>query len=88
MKHEDKVNAIQFIRPNAEFLLNDNEIQWLDEKQNEPTDAEIEAGLIAYQAKIEADKADAVAKKEAAQAKLAALGLTADDLKALGLGGN
>jgi len=26
--------------------------------------------------------------KEAAQAKLAALGLTADDLKALGLGGN
>ena len=30
----------------------------------------------------------AQAAKEAAQAKLAALGLTTDDLKALGLGGN
>jgi hypothetical protein len=85
MKHEDIVNAIQFIRPNAEFLLNGDEIQWLDKKQVKPTDAEIEAGLVGYQAKVEADKADAVAKKESAQAKLEALGLTADDLKALGL---
>jgi len=36
----------------------------------------------AYKAKQEADK---LAAKEAAQAKLAALGLTTDDLKALGL---
>jgi hypothetical protein len=37
-------------------------------------------------AKAEADKnAKAEADKEAAKAKLAALGLTADDLKALGL---
>jgi hypothetical protein len=88
MKHDDKVNAIQFIRPNAEFLLNDNEIQWLDKTQTQPTDTEIETGLIAYRAKVEANKADAIAAKEAAQAKLAALGLTTDDLKALGLGGN
>ena len=33
-------------------------------------------------------EAEAAAKKAAAEAKLAALGLTADDLKALGLGGN
>jgi hypothetical protein len=85
MKHEDKVNAIQFIRPDAEFLLNGDEIQWLDKKQTEPTDAEIEAGLISYKAKLQAEEADAIAKKESAQAKLAALGLTADDLKALGL---
>ena len=31
------------------------------------------------------EEADAVAAKEAAQAKLSALGLTTDDLKALGL---
>jgi len=31
---------------------------------------------------------EAAAKKAAAEAKLTALGLTADDLKALGLGGN
>jgi len=33
-------------------------------------------------------KAEAEGKKAAAKAKLAALGLTSDDLKALGLGGN
>lgn len=38
----------------------------------------------AFQAKLEAEEA----KRFTALAKLAALGLTADDLKALGLGGN
>ena len=52
MKHEDIVNAIQFIRPDAEFLLNGDEIQWLDKNQTKPTDAEIEAGLTGYKAKI------------------------------------
>ena len=85
MEHNDKVKAIQFIRPYAEFLLNGDEIQWLDKTQTEPTDAEIEAGLVGYQAKVEADKADAINKKNVAQAKLEALGLTAEDLKALGL---
>lgn len=36
-------------------------------------------------AQVEADKLARAQAKEAAQAKLAALGLTADDLKALGL---
>ena len=40
--------------------------------------AQVEAWKLAQESKIKADK-------EAAQAKLAALGLTADDLKALGL---
>ena len=34
---------------------------------------------------VKASKAEVVAKRAAAEAKLAALGLTADDLKALGL---
>jgi len=46
-----------------------------------------QADILASQAKMEA-AALAEAAKEAAEAKLAALGLTADDLKALGLGGN
>ena len=87
-EHEEKVNVIKFIRPLAEFILTGDELTWLDTKQTQPTDAEIEAGWVAYQAKIEADKAEAAAKKAAAEAKLAALGLTSDDLKALGLGGN
>jgi len=49
--------------------------------------AEIEAEQIEVAKRIAAmDKADA--DKATAVAKLTALGLTADDLKALGLGGN
>ena len=43
--------------------------------------------MLAKQAQAQA-KLDEAAKKAVAEAKLAALGLTSDDLKALGLGGN
>ena len=85
MKHIDKVKAIQFIRPNAEFVLTGDELTWLDQAQIQPTEEEIKAGYIAYEAQQEADKAQEQAAKSAAEAKLTALGLTADDLKALGL---
>jgi len=49
--------------------------------------AQMEKDAASYAAELVA-KAEAEAKKAAAEAKLAALGLTADDLKALGLGGN
>ena len=85
MHHIEKTKAIQFIRPRAGFVLNGDDLIWLDEKQDEPTTAEIEAGWVAYQAKLKADKLEAEAKKLAVEAKLAALGLDADDLKVLGL---
>jgi hypothetical protein len=88
MKHNDKVKSIKFIRPNAEFVLRDNEIEWLDQNQTQPTDGEIEAGWVAYQAAQSAEAEAKAQAKAAAEAKLAALGLTSDDLKALGLGGN
>jgi hypothetical protein len=46
--------------------------------------AEVESNRVNYEAKVAA-KAKAQADRESAQAKLAALGLTTDDLKALGL---
>jgi hypothetical protein len=49
------------------------------------TKAQYEAGFAQYDAWKAEQNAKAIAAKEAAQAKLAALGLTADDLKALGL---
>ena len=49
------------------------------------TKAEYEAGVLAYPAWKTEQEAAAVAAKETAQAKLAALGLTTDDLKALRL---
>jgi hypothetical protein len=81
----DLVQAILFIRPDAEFAVRNMGIEWLDEKQTQPTDEEIAEGLIAYKAKLEFDKVEAQAKREAALTKLAALGLTAEDLKALNL---
>lgn len=85
MNYQEITLALNFIRPKAEWSLTDDELLWLDTNQDEPSKSEIEAGWIAYQAKVEADKAEVAAKKAAAEAKLEALGLDADDLKALGL---
>ena len=52
------------------------------------TKEEYLAGFAQYDAWQAQQEAEATAKKATAQAKLAALGLDEDDLKALGLGGN
>ena len=85
MNEQEKGKAILFIRPAAQFVMRGFEVEWMDETQTEPTEAEIAQAWIDYQAKIETDLATEQAKKAAAEAKLAALGLNADDLKALGL---
>jgi hypothetical protein len=85
MNHIDKINAIQFIKPNAEFVLRGDEIEWLDKKQTEPTNAQIEAAWVAYQAAQQAEAEAKATAKATAQGKLAALGLTVEDLQALGL---
>ena len=59
-------------------------IIWVDERPR-CTKAQFEAGFAQYDAWKAEQNAKAAADKVAAQAKLAALGLTADDLKALGL---
>jgi hypothetical protein len=80
--------AIQNLKPNSEFTYLDNDystINWIVVEGDTPTqkqiDDEIER-IKAHKAQAELDKE---AKKAIAQAKLAALGLTEDDLKALGL---
>ena len=76
----DKANAIIFIRPNAEFVLNDAEFEWLDKTQKKPTEQEINAGWVAYQA---AQTAKAEAKASAKSALLDKLGITEDEAKLL-----
>lgn len=56
-----------------------------DEGVKPITKAQFDAGFAKADEWKEQKEADAIAAKEAAQAKLAALGLTTDDLKALGL---
>ena len=81
-------DAILKLKPNAQFSFVNNDystIKWDILEGNAPTQAEIEATI--EQLKIEEDQAEInmAAKKAAALAKLEALGLDADDLKALGL---
>jgi len=79
-------DVLAMLRPDGGWIIRDNDfdqIQWVN---CEPlSKAEFEAGFAKYDAFIAKQEADALAAKEAAQAKLAALGLTTDDLKALGL---
>ena len=80
MNHNDTVSAILFIRPNAKFTLRQNELDWLDENQDKPTQDEIDAGLVAYK---KTEKAEAKAKEIAKAAILDRLGLTADELQTI-----
>jgi hypothetical protein len=72
--------------PNGGYVQYGSDYEGIQFLECEPiTKAQFEAGFAQYDAwKAEQDTA-AVAAKAAAQAKLAALGLTTDDLKALGL---
>ena len=55
------------------------------EREKNAAELEQEARDLQIAQEMETAKAEAQAKREAALSKLAALGLTADDLKALGL---
>ena len=85
MEHLDKVKTISFLRPNAKFVLRGETIEWLDEIQTEPTEAEIKTGFVSYKKAQDAELKTKDQAKAAAQSKLAALGLTVEDLQALGL---
>ena len=81
----EMIEIIKAENPNGLRLGND-EIGYTDLTASE-YDKTISDWADARLAK-ETNIAEAAAKKAAAEAKLAALGLTAEDLKALGLGGN
>jgi len=82
------MKAIWKLKPNSEFSYTDDDystIKWDVLNGKAPTQKEIDAAIEevkADEAQAEATKATA---KAAAEGKLAALGLTTDDLRALGL---
>ena len=78
--------VLMMLIPQGGYTLTGEEYDGIQFLECEPiTKAQFEAGFAQLDAwKAEQDAA-AIAAKEAAQAKLAALGLTTDDLKALGL---
>jgi hypothetical protein len=75
------IKAIQKLRPNAEVTIIDNDYEnaiWHNLEGDVPSKAELNQALL----DIENEK---LAARAVAEAKLEALGLTSDDLKALGL---
>jgi hypothetical protein len=81
------VNALAILRPNGGWSITDSDFDSIvyDKTCTPVTKAEFESAIVQVpQAIQDQDELDS-AKKSAAEAKLAALGLTPDDLKALGL---
>ena len=76
MEHIDLVNTILHLRPEAKFVVRGQDIEWMDEDQTQPTTEEIEAGLIAYKAKV---NAEAKAKEKARAELLTRLGISANE---------
>jgi hypothetical protein len=80
--------AIRKLRPTAEFSFQENDystIKWDVLEGEAPTLEEVQVAHLQVEEDIKAAELEAIAKREAALAKLAALGLDTDDLKALGL---
>jgi hypothetical protein len=93
MKTESQllVEAIRNLKPTSEFVITEADystIQWHILDGDAPTQEEIYIAIEQVKTNELQTIANAEAAKAAAEAKLAALGLTADDLKALGLGSN
>ena len=78
--------VLDFLLPEGGWIIVGNDYEGITFLNCEPiTKAQFEAGFAQYDAWKAEQDSKAEADKAAAQAKLAALGLTADDLKALGL---
>jgi hypothetical protein len=50
----DKTQAILSLRPNAEFVVRGETIEWLDKKQTQPTESEIQTEITKLQAEYDA----------------------------------
>ena len=78
--------VLSMLIPEGGWIISGNDYEGITFLECEPiTKAQFEAGFAQYDSWKAKQDAQVAAKKAAAEAKLAALGLTADDLKALGL---
>ena len=73
-------DALFSLRPNAQWVLRGDELEWLDTEQTQPTDAEIEAEVARLQAEYDA--------AQYARDRLAEYPSIGDQLDALWKGGD
>ena len=52
----DIVKALQSLRPNAEWVVQNGVVEWMDDKQTQPTDAEIKTEIARLQAEYDSNK--------------------------------
>ena len=79
-------NAIKFLYPEAKFsMVNDDVsmITWVGNSYPIPNEEELQNAIAAMEAAEAAQVAKLAANKESARAKLAALGLTGEEIAAL-----
>ena len=81
----DKATAISSLVKGAEYVLNNDTgiVTWINPTTAPVTDAQIDSELVRLQAKAISDKENQASTKASALAKLAALGLTQDEVTAL-----
>ena len=80
--------AILKLKPNSEFVIENEDystIKWITLEGEAPAQSEVESALEIVKEEKAEEANKFAAAKAAAEAKLAALGLTSDDLKALGI---
>jgi hypothetical protein len=81
--------VLRYLIPQGGYVVRGEEFEGIEFLECEPiTKEQFEAGFAQYDVWKTEQDAQAAATKAAAEVKLAALGLTIEDLKALGLGGN
>ena len=49
----NKVNALHALRPNAQWVLRGDDLEWMDTEQTQPTEAEITAEVARLQAEYD-----------------------------------
>ena len=52
----EKGDAIVSLRPNAEWVLRGDELEWLDTENSQPTESEIQAEITRLQAEYDANQ--------------------------------
>jgi len=80
------IKAINNLKPNAEFAFTDNDystIEWHKITGSAPTQAQIDAEIEKIKASETQEKIDQATAVASANAKLQALGLTLEEIKAL-----
>jgi hypothetical protein len=78
--------VLEMLIPNGGWIITGNDYEGIQFLECDPiTKAEFQAGFAQYDALKAEQEADKATAKAAAQAKLAVLGLTVEDLTALGL---